>query len=176
MNNRYKVILFVIFLVVLGGIVLAVENKKSNKSEDNNLSAVSSATTTVATTTDSDASAPAITNETVSTNTAAMQSTNQLFSQSPDYSKAYLIYPTENAAAKKALTGFDITIKDLGNGTTQVSLPTKTQTDEVQSFIVSKGQKVYFVEKSMGDDSLGTDRNYSDDYGVAVDSSGYILK
>lgn len=175
MNNKYKIILFVILLIILGIIVLVFENKQGKQSEDNSQATLSDKVVDApqANTTNTSTNPQ---NEIASTSTSAMQSTKQLFSQSPDYAKAYLIYPTANAAAKKALAGFNLTIKDLGNGTTQVSLPTKTQTDEVQSFVVSKGQKVYFVEKTMRDDSLDTDTYLGDDYGVAVDANGFILQ
>jgi len=45
-----------------------------------------------------------------------------------------------------------------------------------QTFIVKPGYKLYFVEKSRGDDVGGVDANFGDDKGVLVDLNGYVVK
>lgn len=164
MNKKILITLLIVVIVVLAIVFVAMGNNRN------------SVVNTPVTSSDSDASSTGSLNEIASASTSPMQSTGQLFSASKDFSKAYLIYPTTDAGTAKALAGFAVRTKDLGNGTTQVSLASKTQNDEVQYFTVSAGQKVYFVEKSFGDDSLDNDRFLGDDYGVAVDANGFILK
>ncbi len=112
-----------------------------------------------------------------STTLPAMRSTGQLFKDSPDYQYAYRIFPTlVSGAAKQALSGFDMKTTDLGNNTYRVDLTTRESQYHSQSFTVMGDQKIYFIERSLGDDSGNNDLVYGDDHAVAVDARGYILQ
>lgn len=108
---------------------------------------------------------------------AVMQPTSQLFSSLADYSRAYEVWPTlTSGQAQRAISGFDVQVKDLASNIYEVSLVAKEQNYKTQVFVVSGSDKVFFVEKAFGDDSAGKDYAYGDDYGLAVDANGYVLQ
>jgi hypothetical protein len=125
------------------------------------------------------ATSPAPT-QTTATNTTSgaplMQSTGVAFSSSPDYARSHEVYPTMASDAKQALSAFSITTKDLGSGATQVTLTNGAEGYQGQSVVVGPGQSVYFIEKSTGDDSDTEDSSTRDDYLLAVDAQGNMLK
>ncbi len=103
----------------------------------------------------------------------------QKFVDSQDGKNAFKIFPGElSADAKNALVGFDLKTKDLGNGSTEVTLVAKKQEYTTQTFIVKQGESVYFIEKFGLDDNKdeNTDRNLKDDTAVVVDANGYLVK
>ncbi|MFA6463376.1 MAG: hypothetical protein WCV55_00015 [Candidatus Paceibacterota bacterium] len=173
MNPRYKIIIFALILIISGGAFLIFKYQGSSSisslPDSPDIKIASDKIETIPT--------QATSTKPTSTSTSIMQSTDQLFAESPDYDKAYLIYPTANASAKKALAGFNFVVtKSENNDVIEISLTSKTQSDQTQSFKIIPGQKIYFVEKSFSDDSVDVDKNYSDDYIVAVDEKGFILK
>ena len=175
MNKKYIIIAILAALAVLGIAEFSAHNTNKVTSVSPEAPAIVQAPSTTQTPpTDSDSNdAPAAEQSSL---TSTMQSTGKLLSQSSDYGMAHLIFPTIDAAGQKAITGFDLQTKVLSNGTTQVSLIAKAHDDETQTFIVAKGEKVYFIEKGSGDDSPNQDHVYSDDYAVVVNAAGYILK
>lgn len=109
--------------------------------------------------------------------TKPMTSTGELFATSKYFSKAYEVYPNpdpQNGA--RVLSGFSVQIDDLGNGLSRVTLVAKQSNYKTQSVVLSVGQKLYFYERSLGDDSNDQDLNYGDDMGIAVDANGYIMQ
>ncbi|MEI8337526.1 MAG: hypothetical protein WCF92_00065 [bacterium] len=170
MNPRYKLIIFVLLLAIFGIVFLVFKYKENLPKDDfKNTTILPTATTTTQINSTT-------TNEIVSTTTTALQSTNELFSKSSDYANAYLIYPTINKTAKKSISNFNLVTKDLGNENFEITLTSKTQSDLTQSITITKNQKVYFIEKSPVDDTVTEDKNISDDFLVAVDEKGFILK
>ncbi len=113
---------------------------------------------------------------TVSNATPLMQSTGAPFSQYQYLSKAHEIFPTLAPDAKKALGAFGYTKEDLGNNTYRFTLTNNAEGYKGQSVVVGAGQSVYFVERSSGDDSDSEDSVTTDDFFVAVDAQGNILK
>lgn len=110
-------------------------------------------------------------------NYTPMQSTSQLFSDTADFQSAYLIWPgAPSADAQTALDGFNLNSQNLGNNVYKIILTATDRNYHNQSFAVAGNDKIYFVEYSLGDDAPGRDYALGDDYAVAVDSNGYILK
>jgi len=99
------------------------------------------------------------------------------FSDTTDATFAVQIFPGATSdQAKQAMAGYEMQTKDVGNGTTQITLIPNGQTDRALVYQVKSDQKLYFVETRMGDDqSAGTDSNLEDDYGVIVDSQGFVV-
>jgi len=115
--------------------------------------------------------------------TKSMQPTTapamEKFADSPDYKNAYKVFPgVLSADAKKALTGFDMQTKDLGDGSTQITLVAKKQEYTTQTLTVKKGESLYFIETFAMDDNQeeDTDNGLKDDTAVVVDANGYLVK
>jgi len=88
----------------------------------------------------------------------------------------YEIAPTVTDDAKKAMTGFNIKSETQKDGSTLVTLTPKDSDDQYQSYVVQKGQMLYFVEQTPADDKNDQDKdlNYRDDYGIITDANGII--
>jgi hypothetical protein len=131
------------------------------------------------------------TNSTGSTNSSALEQTNpnatnpnvqntspasQLFSDSPFALNAYLIStPTYDANTKKALAGFTVTKKTMADGSMQITLNATNPEYQTQTYTVQPGEKLYFIENNLKDDSGNTDKFTADDQAVLVDANGYIV-
>lgn len=114
---------------------------------------------------------------TPATSTASvMQSTNTAFASSPEYAHAHEVFPTAASDLKTALGAFTFSKTNLGNNQTKITLANGAEGYKGQSVTVVPGQKVYFVEKSRGDDSDAEDSFTKDDYLVAVDAQGNVLQ
>ncbi len=101
----------------------------------------------------------------------------QKFADTPLFSKAYLIFPTNGSLssdAQKATTGWDIKTTLNADGSTQVDLIPKEAEDVKQSFTVKSGYKLYFIEMTLVDDQTGVDENRGDDIGVLVNQDGIV--
>ena len=114
-------------------------------------------------------------------NTNNKTNSRVLFSTSPEYSYAYLIStPTLSSNAKAALDGFKLTIKQNADGTTTYTLNASKQgyPNSNQEYTLKKGEKLYFLERSMKDDNTTSDEDYylADDTGIIVDSNGYVVQ
>lgn len=101
------------------------------------------------------------------------------FANSPYYPYSYLISGSAlSPEAQQAITGFQLTHSPNSNGSVTYTL-TAVQAGYVnQSYILQQGQKLYFIERSLGDDdtSGNADYNFGDDFAVIVDSNGNIAQ
>ena len=106
-------------------------------------------------------------------------STTMKFADQPYAQYAYLIDPANlnamDAATKAAVAGFMITAQKAANGTVTVKLTSQNTEYHDQSYILSPGEKLYFIEKNLGDDQNGTERFLGDDTAVVVDQNGTIV-
>ena len=89
---------------------------------------------------------------------------------------ASIIFPgTLSDKAKMAINGFDYKSEVQTDGSTVITLTSKDSDDQSQVYTVKKGESLYFVEMSSGDDKNdGHDANLRDDYGIIVDSNGMV--
>jgi hypothetical protein len=95
----------------------------------------------------------------------------------PIAQNAYKIAPdVPDDTAKKAMTGFNMTSQPQKDGSVIVNLFPKDDDDQKQQYTVKKGQTLYFIEQTPGDDQADQDKdlNYRDDYGVIVDGNGIV--
>jgi len=100
----------------------------------------------------------------------------QLFSDSIFAQNSYLIStPTYDANTEKALTGFKVTKSNLSDGSVQYVLNSQNKEYVTQTYVVKPGEKLYFIESNLSDDSGTEDKYPGDDTAVLVDASGYIL-
>ncbi|MDE2030956.1 MAG: hypothetical protein KGI58_01705 [Patescibacteria group bacterium] len=109
--------------------------------------------------------------------TPASQNTTtpELFSNSPLFPYAHLIStPTFDTDTQKALTGFTVTKNTLADGSTQITLNSQNAEYHSQTYVVKEGEKLYFIEKSYGDDSNNQERFLRDDTAILVGANGYI--
>lgn len=99
------------------------------------------------------------------------------FSDSPLFSKAYLIAPVSGDLSKDAqiaTTGWTVNSTANSDGSVSVDLVPKEAEDVKQSFTVKPGYKLYFIEMTLVDDGTGVDENRGDDIGVLVDPNGMV--
>jgi len=100
------------------------------------------------------------------------------FVDQPYYKYAYLISgPSLDKQTKDAITGFAITKKALAGGATEFDLKALKTEYKDQVYTVKPGEKLYFLEKFMGDDD--TEKNeekfMGDDQAVVVDADGNVI-
>jgi hypothetical protein len=116
------------------------------------------------------------TNNSVVVPSVTMTPSKVLFANTTDASVASKIFPgILSADAKKAIMNFDMKTTTQTNGDTLITLTPKDNDSEVQNYTIKSGESLYFVEKFGGDDTASNDSNLKDDYGVVVDTSGYIV-
>jgi hypothetical protein len=145
MKKNSKIIIIAVLLIVVVLLVYFTYNKKGGNYSDNN---------------------------SVSQNNTQPQ----LFSSSPFSQYAYLISaPTYDADTEKALTGFKVTKKTLTDGSVQITLTAQNPEYKTQTYVVKTGEKLYFVEKFLGDDVGTEEKSLRDDTAVLVDADGYIV-
>lgn len=145
--KKNSIIILIIVLIIIGG-VWAITSSSKKSSASVNASSVAT-----------DSNKP------------------QLFSSLPLSKSAYLISgPTIDANTKTALTGFNMTKKVLADGSTEITLNSTNPEYKNQIYTVKPGQKLYFIETVLGDDSNNEDRNLGDDTAVLVDANGYIVQ
>lgn len=77
---------------------------------------------------------------------------------------------------KLALSGFDRKKETLPDGSVKIILKTLSSNYNNQTYILKNGEKLYFIETSLGDDPQFKEYNLGDDVAIKVDSDGYILK
>lgn len=100
----------------------------------------------------------------------------QKFIDSKYFQNSYLISDDIlSTQAKKALTGFQISKETMPDGSVKISLKATESGYQDQQYILKAGQMLYFIDKNLGDDS-GSEKNQGDDFGIVVDSSGYIVQ
>lgn len=117
-------------------------------------------------------------NKTISTQSSQNNQPQKIkFSDSPYWSYAYLISNNNlNDQAKVALSGFDRKMRTLSDGSVEITLKALSSDYSDQKYILKKGEKLYFIETSLSDDSQFKEYNLGDDIAVKVDSNGYVLK
>jgi hypothetical protein len=102
---------------------------------------------------------------------------NVKFADSSDANNSYLISTdTYDTATQKALSGFKVDRTVLADGTQRINLTSTNPEYQNQSYIVAPGQKLYFVERNLQDDSNSQENNLGDDTAVLVDANGFIVK
>ncbi|MDA8270787.1 MAG: hypothetical protein M0Z39_05200 [Actinomycetota bacterium] len=99
-----------------------------------------------------------------------------LLSSTQYASVSYRIYPgPESAQAKAATAGFGISVKLSGNSEiVSVSVPGSSSTPQTSTF--QKGDSIYFIETSLGDDSGNSDYSGGDDGIIVTNSQGRIVE
>ena len=125
------------------------------------------------------AAAPVVSNAapvSASSTVPLMQSTGALFSQYQNASKAHEIFPTPSADIVQTMGAFGYTKESLGNNIYRITLTNSAEGYVGQSVVVSGDQSVYFVELSARDDTASEDSFTKDDFLMAVDAQGNILK
>ncbi len=99
-----------------------------------------------------------------------------LFASSSLAQNAYLIStPTYDANTQTALAGFNVVKNPQADGSTQITLNATNPDYQTQTYTVKPGEKLYFIEGNLGDDSGNTDKTMGDDTAVLVDANGYII-
>lgn len=76
---------------------------------------------------------------------------------------------------ERALAGFSVSRTQKDNYTL-VKLDAKRQEYKDQAYKLKDGERAYFIETSMGDDSNGREYELEDDTAVVVDADGYIVR
>jgi hypothetical protein len=150
MNRKIVIGLFVIAVIVIGGIIIKAQTPPGGTGN---------------TATGSPTSQP------------QKLTSGMKLSDSPDGAFAYKVAPgAMDVNAKAALTGWNITSTTQKDGSVAVTLTPKSSTDLAQTYTVTPGLSLYFVEKNTKDDNstAGSDATLSDDYGVLVDASGVV--
>jgi cytoskeletal protein RodZ len=114
---------------------------------------------------------------TVDQNTSQSSTNTQvLFKDSSLSQNAYLIStPTYDTSTKAALSGFNLTQKTLADGSDEVTITPTSPGTQAQVYTVTTGEKLYFIEGMIGDDTGNNDSNLGDDRVVLVDANGYIV-
>lgn len=101
------------------------------------------------------------------------------FVDSPYYQYAYLISGNNlSAQAKTAITGFDLSKTSNSDGTATYTLTAIKQGYTNQTYTLSSGEKLYFIERSLGDDNTADNSDFTlrDDTAIVVNSNGYIVQ
>jgi hypothetical protein len=118
------------------------------------------------------------------TNANQQTTTNQnantgkvLFSTSQYAANSYLISgETLDSAAQTATSGFNIQKSTLPDGSLQINLTSTNPEYHDQTYTLTAGQKLYFIEAFLGDDSDNREANLGDDTAIVVDADGYIVQ
>ncbi len=107
---------------------------------------------------------------------AASTSGKTLFSDTAEYQYAYIISDaTLTSQAESALSGFALSKTTNADGSAVYTLKAKQANYKDQTYTLAAGQKLYFIETSMGDDNDDADSNPLDDTAVVVDANGYVV-
>lgn len=91
-------------------------------------------------------------------------------------SMAYKLYPGPvSAKAKLALAGFNVKVTPSGNQAV-VSVSLATSSAAPQTSTIQKGDSVYFIDATLGDDSGNSDYSGGDDGLVVTNPQGRIIE
>jgi hypothetical protein len=104
-----------------------------------------------------------------------LRATTIKLSASPYGAYAVAVYPRPAPQAGPALDGFALQVVPAAGGLRQVEISVPGA-GVVYRQKIDVGDRVYFVEGSMGDDAPGTDVNGGDDGVVITNAQGYILQ
>jgi hypothetical protein len=109
------------------------------------------------------------------TTSAPSQKLGPLLSSTQYAPYAFEIYPgAPSAQARLATTGFHINVT---SGTTKITVHvTVSGSSAAQNTSYALGDRVYFVETTLGDDSGDSDYNLGDDGIVVTDPNGRIVQ
>jgi hypothetical protein len=123
---------------------------------------------------------PATTSQSSSTNSASSTAPSQklgpLLSSTQFAPYALLIYPgPESSQARQATAGFTIRITPHPR-TIELSVAASGSGQAAQTSTFRAGDRVYFVEASLGDESGNVDYNFGDDGVVVTNAQGYIVQ
>lgn len=89
---------------------------------------------------------------------------------------AYLISSdTLSPNAQLALSGFQIDKKSMPNGITVITLKALNSSYSDQQYTLKPGEQLYFIEKTLVDDSEGKEMNPNDDTAVIVNMNGDVI-
>ena len=98
-----------------------------------------------------------------------------IFADSSIKSMAYQVFPGKlSDSAVIATKGWTIKSTLQKDGSTIVDFIPSEQVDQVKSYMVKNGDKLYFVEENPGDDTESKDMFLQDDYGVLVGTDGIV--
>ena len=102
------------------------------------------------------------------------------FSDEPYYNFAHEIDPNNlnnlSATVKQAPIGFNLSSNKNSDGIITVNLTSTNTEYHNQSYTLKPGDKLYFIEKSLGDDADGQERFLGDDTAVVVDQNGSVVQ
>lgn len=118
-------------------------------------------------------------NERIITGNSSGNSSAVKFADSQYYPYSYLISGGAlSSDAKTAITGFDLSKTENSDGSVTYTLTALKQGYTNQTYTLSSGEKLYFIERSLGDDDAASDSDYSlrDDTAIIVNSDGYIVQ
>ncbi len=98
-----------------------------------------------------------------------------LLQNSPYAQVAYEIYPHYAQGAHTAVDGFTFAFRPSGSGVT-VTVGAQGQAGTLSRQHFASGDRLYFVETSLGDDQPAVDLNGGDDGLILTDAVGHILR
>ena len=104
--------------------------------------------------------------------------TNQTLQSAGVANYAYLISaPILNSTTQYATAGFNITERNLANGSTSVNIASIYSAAINSTYVISSNEKLYYIDISLGDDSPPSgEYSLSDDGVVLTNLQGYIIK
>jgi hypothetical protein len=88
---------------------------------------------------------------------------------------AYQLYPAPSSQASAATAGFSVKVTP-GSGSFSLSVSAVGTSAAPQTSTYPTGDRVYFVETTLGDDSNNSDYNFGDDGVVITDAKGRIVQ
>ena len=88
---------------------------------------------------------------------------------------AFRVYPgPETSRTRLAVAGFAINVSPRA-GALQLSVATVGSGQAPQTSMIRPGDRVYFIEATLGDDSGDQDYNFGDDGVVVTDAKGHVI-
>lgn len=153
---------------------LASTGGSSSTHRSSSASAPAAATTTTQASSSS-TTQPAATTTTQSSSAATGQKVGPLLSSTSYAPYAFQVYPgPESSQARQATIGFKINVvPQAGMLKLSVAATGSGQGAQTSSFPV--GDRIYFIEASLGDDS-GLDYNFGDDGVVVTNAQGHVVQ
>lgn len=140
------------------------------------LGSSSSSTTTVPGASSQGHSSPAKSSNGAGTTTSTTVKLGPVLSSTQYASYAYKLYPgTPSSKAKLATTGFNVKVTPSGSNLV-VSVSLAGSTAAPQTSTIQKGDSVYFIEATFGDDSGNSDYSGGDDGLVVTNPQGRVIE
>ena len=150
--------IFIVLVLLLAVVVSACSNTYSNPTGATNYNA------------------PAVNNPSAAASNPPASTPTGPKITDPEYAGiAHLISgATLDASAQTATSGFNINRVANSDGTTTFTLTSTNPEYQDQTYTLQPGQQLYFIERSLGDDSSG-EGNIGDDTAVVTDANGYLI-